>query len=35
MTHLTDKRVAVLATDGFEDSELIRPTRARPVGARR
>ncbi|WP_449278442.1 type 1 glutamine amidotransferase domain-containing protein [Leucobacter sp. GX24907] len=25
MTHLADKRVAILATDGFEDSELTSP----------
>lgn len=25
MTHLTDKKVAILATNGFEDSELIEP----------
>ncbi|SJM62771.1 type 1 glutamine amidotransferase domain-containing protein [Gulosibacter sp. 10] len=25
MTHLADKRIAILATDGYEDSELTRP----------
>lgn len=28
MTHLTGKRVAILATNGFEDSELVSPMRA-------
>ena len=28
MPHLTDKRVAVLSTDGFEDSELTEPVLA-------
>ncbi len=28
MTHLTGKRVAILATDGFEQSELLEPMRA-------
>lgn len=28
MTHLTGKRVAILATDGFEDSEFTEPLRA-------
>lgn len=28
MSHLTGKRVAILATDGFEDSELTSPLSA-------
>ena len=28
MPHLTDKRVAVLSTDGFEDAELTEPVLA-------
>ena len=28
MSHLTGKRVAILATDGFEQSELTEPLRA-------
>jgi protease I len=35
MSKLTDCRVAVLATDGFEESELTEPVKAlREAGAR-